>query len=917
MEMQSEIQELAINLQKGYSVQAIDLRQLVQNHQWSQVWSALAFGEFRCNGFEFLMKLQQLIRFPERSPAYTLRTRKVLDQQLTKDIWRYKIIPYLTLKEQLRLSQTCLYLFQLSSDLYVLKNEFPAFFKDQLLRVPVFTLQNLLSTLKALAYPDPKQHLGSIFSGIVKNISPSEFLDLPSSKWLNQWVMEERNMDCVLHIEKVSPLTLSIILDKLSTMLFFLNCVENTTSLLLHKILKTCCQYGATTILQFFLWALPTNKNIKYDPYLPIACENRHLSIVRLLAPRVHSITLTMCLITLGKDSLAIQIVECIKAHGGRIPEEVESFGQWNQASYSKLLREIISADLADLLSLLIKRWPQDFQSGYPSTIFYHIFNYRYGTEILLLDVIAFLLSRSKSIQIKHDAVKSFSKFFRVISTSDKLYQFLSLYIPKWNVNFLSSSRFKLITAVCRSGHIENFKVLLNNGVAINDSYTSKKHVLSSPLSLVAFSYSRSQPLFNFLIENWAVFTPLAVCHAVIGGQLAGVQALMRLPDAVIPNNSLEHHPLFVAAQFGKLDCFDFLMSQGITLSSLSIDQLWDFLIQGPIAALLRLRDSKASAAWQGPLYKMRSRLLMKMLRVEIGRKYGFPEADPFEFSSFLQEKSEVYLNIISIILPYVREKILDNTSILFIALSTGNVKLLLLLLVYSPAIDALDEDGHSSLLHAVRLGNVKMVSVLLEHGANIQIQHLHSYLSSASIQNPEILALLINSRQYTLLNFSNFPDINLCLSCLPYLTEKSGNPIIPPLAEIMYELYRIHPDMVPLQKIFDKIKEYTIGDRWNESGFSRIVIDNISYSAPGIIAEIYHRIVHLYSLSYPEAINLLPTVYQSIHALTTNLKGFRLRFHPHSSTTLAVCHLIESWIPKRIDHFSNMRILNASCRAP
>jgi hypothetical protein len=375
----------------------------------------------------------------------------------------------------------------------------------------------------------------------------------------------------------------------------------------------------------------------------------------------------------------------------------------------------------------------------------------------------------------------------------------------------------------------------------------------------------------------------------------------MRLPDAVISNDSLEYHPLFVAAQFGRLDCFDFLMSQGITPNAFTIDQLWDFLIQGPIAGLFRLLNPRTNASWLGPLCQMRAKLLAKMTRVEIGNKYGFPEADPYEFPRFINEKTDVYLKIISMILPMVREKIFDDNQILFIAVSTRNVRLALLVLAYSPAVNAIDENGNSCLFIATQQANRELVMLLLEYGADIVIADNRKSPFIPALKKPDVLAALINSRQYAMLNFPDFPTKNQCLSCFPFFTENSGNPINPLLAGALFERYQLHPDMVTLQQIHQKIVQICLTTGWGERGFGRVIINKTSYQVPGIIAEIYHLIVDFYKLPYSEAKFKLSTVYQLIQNLISRFNGFRLNFN--SPITIEICRQIASLIADQDIH--------------
>lgn len=898
----AELQALLCTPNQDLTIQGPELRLLIQNHQWSLLWNALVFAELIGEDLGILTHAQKWIRFPASHPANILRgqnNQDFLGNKAWNTIWRNIIIPHLPLRDQIHLSQVSKYFFRISSALYELKDEFPQYF-DKALEIG-YNINPLkeLNRFRALAYSEPKEHLRNVFNGTVKNFSASEFLQIASPQSLRRWVQEERHME--YPVEKYSPLILSIVLDKLPTALFFLNCLITSPPNYIDTILDFSCEYGATSILQFFLWAFPDIDDRRFDPYMSIACRYRKINIIKLLATRVHPLTMTICLSKMEteKDLLAIKICLLLKSYGANIPEEVKNFRPEN-ACYSNLLREIIETDNDAILSLFLQQWRVED----PSKIFYLIIQRRYGEENIPLNVIAFLLARYKQIQLQHGPAKLFSKFINNISVSNKLKLFLNVLIPKWSVQFLTSSRSKLITAVCRAGHTDNFRFLLGEGIDINACFTSKIHGLSSPLSRVAFSYSRSYRFFNFLIENGAVFTSIAACHAVEGGELAGLEALMRLPNAVIKNDSLEYHPLFVAAQFGRLDCFDFLISQGITFESLTTDQLWEFLIQGPIASLLKLRTPKESPFWLESLHYIRAKLSTKMLSTEIGIKYGFPQANPFKFPQFLQEKTEAYLRIISMILPYLKEKILDNTAILSIAVSTGSVTLVLLVLAYIPSLDALDEKGHSSLLEAILQGNEEMVTVLLEYGANITIDNtLKSPLKAAS-QNSRILAILLNSRQYAMLNFPDFPTRNQCLSCLNYLTEKSGNPINLRFAEIMYERYRLHPDMIPLQQIQKKIEEITLGKRWNEHGFSRITINNTSYAVPGIIAEIYDLIQALYKRPYSEAIVTLPALYQSIQTLA-RLNGFRLHFY--STTTIEACKLIANFIPIQIDHYSRI----------
>ncbi|MBX9585986.1 MAG: ankyrin repeat domain-containing protein [Gammaproteobacteria bacterium] len=897
----NELEGILYNPKQGLDITASELHLLIQNNEWLILWNALVFAEFRDGDFGVLIQLQKSIRFPELDPAITLHTPQVpniSDNQPVKDVWKNIIIPYLSLRDQINLSQVNQFFFKLSSDLNELKQEFPSYFKDRLRNGEVINPQTRLAVLRALAYPEPLMHLRYIFCGIVKNLSASGFLQIASAKSLRQWIVEERHGDDTLLIEQFSPLTMSVKLDRLTTMLFFLSCTENNTPQNIDHILTICCQYGATTILQFFLWAFPNNDFFEFDSYFPVACEFYQLPIVKLLASRAHSVTLKICLARLEKDAKATSIVDYLMSFGTTLPEN-KTYYTPKLAYYSDLMKEIIRNDLGKNLSLFLKIWPVERFS----TLFYHICNRWYKQENIPIDVIAFLLSRSKGIQTHHDADKSFSRFIVEISNSNKLKSFLTVYLPKWNVKFLPASRSKMITAVCRAGHIENFKVLLDDGVDINTRFSSKKHVLSSPLSRVAFCYSRLQNIFNYLIQNGAIFTQIAACHAIEGGQLAGLQALMRLPDANISDDSLEYHPLFVAAQFGRLDCFDYLMSQGITFEFLTIEQLWDFVIQGAMAGLLTLTNTHGNGAWWGHLYKMRQRLLTKMIRAEIGNKYGFPEANPFEFPRFIKEKSDVYLKIISMILPYVEDKILDNEFILSIAVGTGNLTLVLLILAYSPAINALDEKGNSCLLVAINGRYRDIVAALLEYGANFEIGNHAQFPINAASDNPEILALLLNSTQYATLNFPYLPNKSRCQSCLPYLTEKSNNLINPQLAECLYERHRLHPDICLLVKIILKIEEITLGNAWEEHGFGRIIINNTFYTVPGIIADIYHHAQNLYKLPYSEAMTTLPAVYQSIQDLATRIKGFRLRFY--STTTVQVCNQIENWIYEKIDDFS------------
>jgi len=377
------------------------------------------------------------------------------------------------------------------------------------------------------------------------------------------------------------------------------------------------------------------------------------------------------------------------------------------------------------------------------------------------------------------------------------------------------------------------------------------------------------------------------------------LKALMQLSNVDIQYEPLEFNPLFVAAQFGRLNCFDFLLSTGFSFDIFTTERLWDFLIQGPIAGLLKLRCDNAYASWLGPLYKMRAELLMKMLRVEIGNKYGFPEADPFQFQSFINAKSAVYLQIISMILPYLADRILGDDSILPIAVSTGNVTLALLILAYSPTLNTVDEQGRSNLLVAAEQGNAAMVALLLEYGVNFTIE---DHLESPEIlkhQNFQILATLINSRQYSALNFPNLPNRSRCQSCLPYLTEQSNNPINPQLAKTIYERYRLHKDVVPLQIIQKKIEETSIGKGWGEHGFSHIMINATSYAVPGVIAELYKLIIDFDKLAYSEAIEALPALYQSIQNLIVQSKGFRLRFY--SSITVEFFKQVEDMISAKM----------------
>jgi ankyrin repeat protein len=900
MQTLKELQESTLNPKRELVFLEDELRLLIQNHQWSLLWNALVVSEFQAFDFGILGQLQKSVRFPESEPANTLRMAQapdISDYRPGKTIWKNIIIPYLPPRDQLHLSKVSLYFFRLLSDLYELKAEFPAYFFIQLHNGIAIDPQKQLSVLRALAYPEAQHSLRDLFKGVVKNFSPSDFLQMSPAQLLSQWVLEERHTDDGLPIEKLSPFTLSIKLDRLSTVLFFLNHLEHKASQHLDNILKYASQYGAITILQFFLWAFPNNDYLRFDSYFIIACEYSRIHVITLLAPRVHATTLTMCRIIAKNDPMTADVATFLEANGAKISEVILDY-RGDAPCYSKLMKDIIHNDLAMNVVLFLKRWPITSLAS----LFHLICSECYKQENLPLDIIALLLSRSKRIQTQQDAVKSYSKFIHLISNSNRLKSFLTVFLPKWNLRFLPSSRSKIITAVCSTAHIENFRTLLDYGIDINTSYASKKHVLTSPLSRVVFSYSKSKDFFDFLIVNGAAFSHVAACHAVEGGQLGGLKALMRLPDRDIRNDALEYHPLFVAAQFGRLDCFDFLLSQGVTLDTLTTDQLLEFLIQGPIAGLLQLRNACVSTSWLGSLYHMRAQLLTKMISAEIGNKYGFPQANPFEFPGFLKEKSQVYLKIIRLIMPYVKEKIIGNESILFIALSTGNVSLVLLVLNYFPAIDSIDEKGCSSLLIAVQQGNREMVAVLLEFGAVFVIARHRLCPLNAAHKDLEILALLINSKQYTLLNFPNFPNKDQCQSCLPYLTEKYNKSTNPQLAEILYERHRLHQNMTPLQNIQQKISEITSGRGWGEHGFSRIIINNTSYSVPGIIAEIYDHILALYKLPYSEAIMKLPTVYQSIEDLITSSRTFRLRFY--SSTTVEICNQIASWIADQAGNY-------------
>lgn len=340
MKKLKEIQELISTPKHGATIEAAELRLLIESHEWSLLWCAFAFVEFRGGDFGVLMKLQQYIRFPECDPVNASRLYQApinSNLQVLKLIWQKHIIPYLSFSDQLHLGEVSKYFFNLSSALYELKNEFPAHFKGLLLKNVVIDPQDQLSLLRALAYPELLEYLRGIFVGIVKNISSSEFLQLASVQSLRQWVIEKRRGDDTLSIEQYSPLTLSIKLDRLTAVLFFLSCLEHRTSQYMNQILKDCCQYGAATTLQFFLWAFSNDDHLSFDPYLSVACEYRMINIVKLLAPRVKDITLTMCLVTIETDPKSANIVECLKAHGASIPEEVKHFHP-QHACYSDLI---------------------------------------------------------------------------------------------------------------------------------------------------------------------------------------------------------------------------------------------------------------------------------------------------------------------------------------------------------------------------------------------------------------------------------------------------------------------------------------------------------------------------------------------------------------------------------------------------
>lgn len=892
----AELQALLCRPNQDLTIQGPELRLLIHNYQWSLLWNALLFAQLIGEDLGILIDVQKWIRFPASHPANILRgqnNQDFLGNKAWNTIWRNIIIPHLPLRDQIHLSQVSKYFFRVSSALYELKDEFPQYFDKALEIGNNINPLKELNRFRALAYSEPKEHLRNIFSGILKNSSSCEFLKLASPQSLRQWVLEERHME--YPVEKFNPLILSIILDKLPITLFFLHCLITTPPNYLDTILDFSCKFGAISILQLLLWAFPNSDDRRFDPYLSIACRYRKINIIKLLAPRVHILTLTMCLMIIEteKDSSAAHIIEYLKGYGVTTPKE-EHF-QSHNGHESKLMSEIIRADMGMNLSLFLSRWRCD-----PRIIFSKVMKKSYGKN-LPLDVIAYLLSNFSEIQSEYNS--DFSQFVHEITNSDKLKLFLTVYTQKWHVQFLPLSRSKMMREVCLQNHTKNFETLLDYGFDINTCFSCTEHVLSSPLSIAAYYYSSSRYFFNFLIEKGAVFTALAACHAIEGRELDGLKALFRLSDAIVAFDSLEYHPLFVAAQFGRLEYFDFLISQGITLEQFTLDQLWDFLIQGPIAGLMRLQQPKKLPNCLGPLYYMRAKHLTSDIQLDIGNRSNC-EADLSEFPLFLKEKSGDYLKIISMILPYIKDKIIGNEFILSISVSTGNVTLVLLVLAYSPAVNVLDEKGMSCLSIALEQKNRDMVAVLLEYGANFVIGEHLEYPVNAAHESPEILALLINSTEYAILNFPSFPNKNLCQSCLPYLTEKSKNQINPQLAEILYDRYQLHPAMVPLQQIQKKIEEITMGKGWNEHGFSRITINNTSYAVPGIIAEIYDLIQALYKHPYSEAIVTLPALYQSIQTLA-RLNGFRLHFY--STTTIEACNLISNFIPKQIDHYSRI----------
>lgn len=892
----TELRAHLSNPTKALSLLASELQLLIQAQEWSFVWRAFVFEEFQNINFDILMHLQKCIIFPELDIAKSLRrplTSNILDVPPGRAIWKNIIIPRLRVIDQINLSQTNTYFFKLLLELFELRDEFPTYYLALRDSSTLIDIRQTLPILRATAYPETEIQHRTIFAGIAKYYSALEFSCLISAEASEKCLQQERLSESSFPIESFSPFSLSIKLDRLPLLLLFLSYSENSGFEQLDNILKLSSQYGATTIIQFFLWAFPNDDYLNFGSYIPIACHYGQIRAIRLLAPRTHITILTMCLMTANKYTAAEKIKTCLQQFGVTVTEQIID---WRSDSpcYSNLMKDIIEADNPHSLALFLKIWPK---TGI-SSVFYTICSKRNRGSNFPLDLIAFLFAHRAKIQLWRNPQKTFSRFLREISNTDQLKPFLNLYLPKWHAIVLDITKSKLIKEVCRAGHVGNFRALLECGVDINATFTSKKHGLSSPLSHAVFSPSTFPYFFDFLIENGAAFSLIAACQAIERGHLSALMSLFRLPNITIPNDSLEYHPLFVAAQFGRLDCYDFLISRGIAPDNLPKNQLWDFLVQGPIAGLLEL-NKHSIGFWLGPLYRMRSRILKKMLRAEIGNKFGFAEADPFQFPRFLIEKSELYLRIISMILPLLKDKIKAHQNILSIAVSTGNITLVLLVLAYSPALDARDHNEHCSLYTAIKQNNCALVSILLEHGVTLRLEKEPISLIYAAEDNPAILALLINSVEYAILGFPELPNKSRCLACLPYLTENSNNPIHPQLAEILYERYRLHPYMIPLEAILKKIEEITLGNGWGEQGFSRIFINDRPHSVPGIIAEICHLIVDFYKLPHKDAIAKLSSLFESIQNQIIGIKGFRLRFN--STITFMVCQQILKLIPDPI----------------
>lgn len=891
-----ELEVLVHFAEPGIIIEASELMLLVQNFKWATLWKALEIGTIVNDDLGLLKRIQDNILSAESDPARKLRFERTtysFDQQPWITIWKNKIIPYLTLKEQFTLSRVNKFFFRISSEIYELKDEFPLYLEGLFdSHSSINDGQFLLNQARQRAYPDEKNHLAALFEGIVKYLTPKELIMIGAIDPLSDNIEETRKPTSYI-IEEINAITLGLIQNNLVTTLFLLSHIKYFSSKSFHNIIESSCKYGAKNVVEFFMWAFHNNDLLKTDFYFTIACDYYQIEIIKLLIPRTNNFILILCLATLenrnGPNSQ--KIIDFMKQYGITIPFEIRhSTDKYN--CNSEIVNDIIQHDCVIGLKLHIGLCKIKY-----STLLYSIMQKKYIDSSLPLNIIAFLLRHQINIQTHQDVQKSFSKFICYLSTSDKLNIFLKSIIPTHNATLLPSTHSKLITAVCRAAHIENLRVLIDYGIDINSTFSSKKHVLTSPLSRTVFNYQKTQNVFNFLIEEGAIFTQLAACHAIEGNQLAALEALLRLPNAVIHTDSLDYHPLFVAAQFGRLECFRYLLSNNVNLENLSFDQLWEMLVQGTIAGIFQLSKSEAKCdTWLGPLYNMRAKLLKKMYRVEIGNKYGFPEANPFEFPHFLNEKSAIYLEIVMIILPFLKDRIYGNNEILPIAVYTGNVNLVLQILAYSPALDS---DGRCCISIAVQQQNLEMLNILLKYGAMVSDDRKISSLLHEAYKNYEILAALINSKQYALLNFPSFPNKDRCRCCLEFLQDMSCNPINPFLAKELYDRYQLHPEMTLLQEILKIIEDNTLGEGWSETGFSRIAINNTSHFVPGIIAEIYSTILSLYKLPFSDAIYSLSTTYITIHNLANHFTGFKLRIH--SSKTINICSQILKLISEKI----------------